>query len=216
LNPDLGQPGSPAFPIPILTYDDLIAHMRTRENDATKEKAHIWDIDWITQALCDGKIESFKEAADFLWAQRVNFVGDFDRIKNGLKEELSKVTEERDGLARDVERVTKERDELARDPGQVRPSDYDEIKASSTKAWPGAIKVVMQKDVYHTIKAEHDQIMNNWVEQRGDGLSPKDYDYLVYSHAIVWEKALKEVSVENFQDIREKYKGFMLYETSTD
>jgi len=138
--------------------------------------------------------------------RRAHFVGE--------KEELLKVTEERDGLARERDGLIK----AARDPGQVRPSDYDEIKASSTKAWPGAIRVVMQKDVYHTIKAEHDQIMNNWVEQRGDGLSPKDYDYLLYSHAIVWEKALKEktVSVEQFQDIREKYKLIMSVEISTD
>ena len=71
--------------------------------------------------------------------------------------------------------------------------------------------MAMQKDVYLTIKAEHDQIMKNWVEQRGDGLSPNNYDYLVYSHAVVWEKALKEkkVSLENSQDIREKHMDLM-------
>jgi len=152
-------------------------------------------------------ISSFPNHSPLLSKQRANFVGEFDPIK--LKEELSKVTEERERLVRDVERVTEERDGLkkdARDPGQVRPSDYDEMKASSTKAWPGAIKAVMPKDEYLIVKAKHDQIMNNWVEQRGDGLSHNDYDYLVYSHARVWEKALKEkVSVEESQAIRQKY-----------
>ena len=93
----------------------------------------------------------------------------------------------------------------------MHPLDYDEMKASSTKAWPGAIKVVMPKDVYRSIKEEHDQIMNDWVKQRGDGLSSNDYDYLVYSHAVVWKKALKEqkVSVEDFEDIEKKHMDFM-------
>jgi len=205
------------------TYDDLIAHFQTRQKEASASAT-----DWIhknNQAMQNNYwiIENaFKEAVDYLLAQRVDFLGEFDHIKNE-KEELSKVTEERgrdverlteerDGLARDVERVTKERD--ARDPGQVRPSDYHVMKASSTKAWPRAIKVVMQKDVYLTIKAEHDQIMNNWVEQRGDGLSSNHYDYLVYSHGVAWEKALKEkkASVENCQDIRKQYMEFMSYE----
>ena len=205
----------------------------------------------------------------------MDFLGEFDSIQNGLKEELSKVceellltsakwshfeqvtkerdwlvgdvervTEERDRLVRDIERVTKERDGLVRDvervtkehgaskpeiflwlcwwtkffypgdPGQVHPLDYNKMEASSTKAWPRAIRVVMPKDTYLTIKAEHDQIMKNWVEQRGDGLSSNHYDYLVYSHAVVWEQALKEkkVSVENCQDIRKKYMEILSYE----
>jgi len=86
------------------------------------------------------------------------------------------------------------------------------MEVSSTRAWPRAIKVVMDDDVYLTIKAEHDQIMNNWAQQRGDGLSPNNYDYLVYSHAVVWEKALKEkdVSVADLQDIRNEYMNLML------
>ena len=92
----------------------------------------------------------------------------------------------------------------------MRPSDYNEMKVSSTRAWPRAIKVVMKDDVYLTIEAEHDQIMNDWVEQRGDGLSSDDYDYLVYSHAVVWKKALKKmVSVEDFEDIEEKHMDVM-------
>ena len=84
----------------------------------------------------------------------------------------------------------------------MRPADYDEMEVSSTKAWPRAIKMAMQKYVYLTIKAEHDQIMKNWVEQRGDGLSPNNYDYLVYSHAVAWKTVLKErVSVNDFKHI---------------
>ena len=104
------------------------------------------------------------------------------------------------------------------DPGQVRPFDYDEINASSTKAWPGAIKKVTPKDVYRTIKEEHDRIMNDWVEQRGDGLSSNDYDYLVYSHAVVWKKALKgkKVSVEDIEDIEKRYMDTMSTLFSSD
>jgi len=178
------------------TYDDLVAHFKEEAAEAARilqdpqlEKQH--RPVWIRKEW------SAKDAADYLLAQRAGFLGEIDRIENGLREELAKVTQERD----------------ARDPGRVRPSDYNEMEVSSTKGWPRAIKKVMKNEVYLTIKAEHDQIMDNWVGQRGDGLSPNDYDYLVYSHAIVWEKALKEmkVPVENCQDIRKKYMEFMTF-----
>jgi len=141
-----------------------------------------------------------------LLAQRANFVGEFDGAENVKK--LAKVTKEREGLVGQVEWLTKEYD--ARDRGRVLPSDYTEMELSSTRAWPRAIEVIMPH-VYPAMKVKHDQIMDKWVQERGDGLLPTHYDYLVYSHAIVWDKVLDDskVSIPIGQDIRKKYVEIM-------
>ena len=183
----------------------------TQERDESVKK-----VERVTQELDESvrKVERVTQERD----ESVKKLERVTQERDESVKKLERVTKERDELVGKVdhERVTQERDELIAskleiflwlcwwteffhpgNPGQVRPSDYNEMQASSTKGWPDAIKVLKNEDVFNTVKAEHDQIMKDWVERRGDGLSSDNYDYLVYSHAVAWKKALKAKVVFN-------------------
>ena len=91
----------------------------------------------------------------------------------------------------------------------VQPPDADIVHDSTKAAWPRAVRRVLPSK-FSNVNQRHQELMSDWVVARGDNISSDAYDYFVYSHGVVWPKAVLEITTEgNLSEIREKHKEIM-------
>jgi len=91
----------------------------------------------------------------------------------------------------------------------VQPPDADMLNDSAKTAWPKAVKRVVPSK-FSNVNKRHQELMSDWVVARGDNISSDAYDYFVYSHGVVWPKAVLEITTEgNLLEIQEKHKEIM-------
>jgi len=76
----------------------------------------------------------------------------------------------------------------------INPPDAEYIKLSATIAWPRAVKHILGATRFDSIQKHHEQLMRSWVVSRGDNISDKAYDYLMYSQWVGWPKVVLEAS----------------------
>ncbi|KDR69232.1 hypothetical protein GALMADRAFT_925396 [Galerina marginata CBS 339.88] len=89
------------------------------------------------------------------------------------------------------------------------PPDSNLMKLSSTIVWPKAVGHVLGPSVQAEVQGRHNVLINEWIAVvRGNDPSSSTYSYLefVYSHGVVWPKAIVEFTTDaNFWKIREKH-----------
>ena len=76
----------------------------------------------------------------------------------------------------------------------INPPDAEYIKLSATIAWPRAVKHILGATRFDSIQKHHERLMSSWVVSRGDNISDKAYDYLMYSRWVGWPKVVLEAS----------------------